>query len=107
MTERKVLEAYNRRKSIRATARELGISEGVVKKYLIGLGIYKTPLTKRIAELRAAGMPPKDIADLLGLSSSAVSANMSYVRPSYLSDTKSLNAMRIKACRQRKAEAKK
>lgn len=102
ISEQLVLSTYNRRKSIKATARELGISEGVVRKYLIGAGVVETATTCRIAELRAAGMPLKDIAELLGVSSSYVSANTPYQKGSYLTANKTHNAIRIKQCRARK-----
>ena len=101
MNEKRVLEVWNRRKSIKGTARELEVSVGVVKKHLIGLGIYKTQLTERIAELRATGMPPKDIAELLGISESTVSLNMPYIKTSYLSENKTVNAIRIRESRRK------
>lgn len=94
-----VLAEYNKRKSIRATAQELGISEGVVRKVLIGYGVISTPLTRRIAEFKATGMPDKDIAELLEVSSACVNANTPYSKGTYLSATKSKNAEAIKRCR--------
>lgn len=102
INEQLVLSTYNRQKSIKATSRELGVSEGVVRKYLIGAGVVETAMTRRIAELRAAGMPLKDIAELLGVSSSYVSANTPYQKGSYLTANKTHNAIRIKQCRARK-----
>ena len=102
ISEQLVLSTYNRRKSIKATARELGISEGVVRKHLIGAGVVETAMTRKIAELRAAGMPLKDIAELLGVSSSSVSVNTPYQKGSYLTANKTYNAIKIKQCRERK-----
>lgn len=108
ISEQLVLSTYNRRKSIKATARELGISEGVVRKHLIGAGVVETAMTRRIAELRAAGMPLKDIAELLGVSGSYVSANTPYQKGSYLTENKTCNAVRVKRCRERtKAKSQK
>lgn len=106
ISEQLVLSTYNRRKSIKATARELGISEGVVRKYLVGAGVVETAMARRIAELRAAGMPLKDIAELLGVSSSSVSVNTPYQKGSYLTENKTYNAVRIKRCRERKKAKK-
>lgn len=104
INEQLVLSTYNKQKSIKATARELGVSEGVVRKYLIGAGVVETAMTRRIAELRAAGMPLKDIAELLGVSSSYVSANTPYQKGSYLTANKTYNAIKIRQCRERKRE---
>lgn len=98
---KEVLDEYNKSKSIKRTARALEISEGVVRKVLIGYGILDTPLIRRIAELRAAGMPQKDIADLLKISISNVNANTPYERGTYLSNAKTANAVRIKKCREK------
>lgn len=102
MTTKDILTEYNKRKSIRATAQELGISEGVVRKVLIGYGVISTPRTRRIMELSATGMPEKDIAELLGISLSCVNANTPYTKGTYLTPTKSRNAEAIKLCRERK-----
>lgn len=102
INEQLVLSTYNRQKSIKATARKLGVSEGVVRKYLIGAGVVETAMTRRIAELRAAGMPLKDIAELLGVSSSSVSVNTPYQKGSYLTENKTYNAIKIRQCRARK-----
>ena len=107
MTPKEVLYEYNKRKSIKGTARAIGISEGVVRKVLIGYGILDTTLIRRIAELRAAGMPQKDIADLLKISISNVNANTPYERGTYLSNTKTANAVKIKKCRKNKEKEKK
>lgn len=102
ISEQLVLSTYNRRKSIKATARELGVSEGVVRKHLIGAGVVETAMTRRIAELRAAGMPLGDIAELLGVSSSSVSVNTPYQKGCYLTANKTYNAIKIRQCRERK-----
>lgn len=102
MTPEKVLEIYRRLQSIKATAREAGCSEGVVRKVLVGAGIIRTPLTERIAKLRRAGMPQADIAELLGVSDSCVNVNTPYVRKSYLDPNKTANALRVAKCKQKK-----
>ena len=105
MTEKDILREYNIRKSIKATAKSLEISEGVVRKVLITYRVLKSPLIDRIAELRAVGMPEKDIADLLNVSSACVSSNSAYERGTYLNPSKTSNAERIRKCRARKKEA--
>ena len=104
MTPTKILEIYRRRQTIKATAREAGCSEGVVRKVLVGAGIIKTPLTERIAELRNAGMTQSDIAELLGLSDTCINVNTPYIGKSYLDKNKTLNAIRIAKWRKRKKE---
>ena len=102
MTQRDILMEYNKRKSLRATAAALKISHGVVRKTLIDYRIIDPPLVKRIAELRALGLPQKDIAELLGVSTSTVSANTSYARQSYLQPSQTQNAQMIRKSRKKK-----
>lgn len=99
MTVKDILGVYNRQKSIKATARELDISEGVVRKVLVTYRVIDTPLVRRIAELRAAGMPNGDIADLIGVSSSCSCANSPYSKGSYLNPSKTVGATRLRAWR--------
>ena len=102
MIKDEIMRSYRLTKSMRRTAAELHVSQGTVRKVLIGAGVLTSPLIKRIAELRALGMPDKDIADLLHVSTSTVCANSSYDRGTYLDNNKSHNAIIIARCRARK-----
>ena len=99
MTTKDVLGVYNQEKSIRATARKLEISESVVRKVLVTYRVIDTPLVHRIAELRAAGMPSKDIAELLHISGSCVDVNTPYSRGTYLNPSKTPNAVKLREWR--------
>lgn len=98
----KILELYRVHRSIRGTAIRAGCSAGSVRKTLITAGIIKTPLTERIAELRAQGMIPPDIASSLGISESCVNVNSPYEKCQYVGDDKTQNASRIAKCRAKK-----
>lgn len=102
MIQDDILRSYRITKSIKRTARELEVSECTVHKALLSAGVISTPLSERIKELIAAGMPQKDIAKLLHTSISQVSKHTLYSKGSYLNDNKSINALRIKKCRERK-----
>lgn len=102
MTIKDVLDIYNQEKSIRATARRLEISDGVVRKVLITYRVIDTPLVRRIAELRAAGMPSKDIAELLHVSTSCVDSNTPYSKGTYLNPSKTPNAVKLREWRKQK-----
>ena len=99
-----VLDEYNCQKSIRATAVRLNISESVVKKVLVTYRVIDTPLIRRIAELRAAGMPSNDIAKLLKISTSCVCVNSPYSRGTYLIPSKTPNSVNIRKWRKRKTD---
>ena len=63
----KILATYRQKKSLRATAEALCISNQTVRRVLITAGLYTSDRVERIRELSAAGMPPQDIADMLGI----------------------------------------
>ena len=97
-----VIRIYHNTESIKETAKQSEVSEGVVRKILIGAGLLTSRLIERIRELRFAGMPQKDIAELLGISTACVNANCGYEKGTYLNENKSVNAERIRASRERK-----
>lgn len=99
-----ILDEYNKRKSLRATASALGISASAVRKALITYRVLDTPRIRRIAELRAAGMPSKDIAELLNISLSCVDANSPYSRGTYLNPSTTKNAIRIRDMRKKQKQ---
>lgn len=104
MTLKEILDEYNRRKSIRATAQSLGVSQSTVRKVLVTYRVIETPLVRRIAELRAMGMPSNDIADMLHISKSCVAVNSPYSRGTYLIPSKTPNAVNIRKWRKRKTD---
>lgn len=102
MTTEDVLAEYKKYESIKETARRLEISEGVVRKCLVGYGIIDTPLTRRIAELREDGMPQKEIMKVLGISSACINTNTPYERGMMIDPSQTENAKRIRTCREKK-----
>ena len=99
MTIDDVTLAYKQWGSIKETARRLEISEGVVRKCLVGCGIIDTPLTRRIAELQSQGVSQADIAQAIGVSVSCVNANTPYARGMMIDPSQTVNAQRIRKCR--------
>ena len=96
-----VAEDYKKTKSMNETAEHLKISQAKVKKILITMGLYKTPLSVQIARLVALGFNTQSIAAILKISAKMVSANMPYTKTVYNSDTPSENALKIRATRDR------
>lgn len=106
MTTEDVLKEYRKRLSIRETARELDISEGVVRKCLITHGEIETAMTRRIGALLQEGRSQKEICGMLGISYSCVNANSPYERGMQIEPSQTANAQRIRECRARKATNK-
>lgn len=98
---KEVADDYSKTKNMNETAINLNLSQAKVKKILITLGLYKNPLSLRIARLVAMGFTIKAIAENLQISTKVVSANMPYTKTVYNSDTPSENALKIRATRER------
>lgn len=102
MTTEDVVAEYQKWNSIKETARRLDVDHGAVRKCLITHGLLETPLTQEIAELIAAGIPQKEIAEQLGISYSWVNANLPYERGIMITPSQTDNAKRIRKCREKK-----
>lgn len=91
-----ILEQYRLSQSIKGVAAVLNISEQTVRRTLITAGLYTSERAKRIQQLYVAGMPIKDIAELLKISTSAVSSYLPYRKGPRKDWGTTVNAMRIK-----------
>lgn len=78
-----IIGTYKDKKSIKATAKALQISESKVKKELISAGLISTTVSQRVARLAALGYPVAAIAKQAGLSPKTVNVNMPYSRCRY------------------------
>ena len=105
MTIKDVLDVYNQQKSVRRTAYILGISQTVVRKVLVTYRITDTPIVHRIAELRATGMPARDIANMLHISRSTVNVYTPYSKGTYLNPSKTSNAKRLRKFHEKQKDA--
>lgn len=88
-----ILEQYRLSQSIKGVAAVLNISEQTVRRTLITAGLYTSERAKRIQQLYVAGMPTKDIA---------VSSYLPYRKGPRKDWGTTVNAMRIKKCREQK-----
>lgn len=101
-----VIAAYKKYESIKETARRIRVSESVVRKCLVSHGIINTPLTRKISELQSQGLAQAEIAKAIGVSRACVNANTSYVRGMMIVPSQTVNAQRIRKCREKKAKSK-
>lgn len=99
-----IIGAYNVKRSIKATAADLHISEGVVRKCLITHNLISPSITQEILELLDKGYSQDEIACMLKKSPSCINANLPYSRGTYLRPSKTINAERIRKCRQKKSD---
>lgn len=99
-----IVETYMKTDSIRATAKELGISHQVVRKALVTAGIAVTERTAQIMQLYRKGKSVKEIADILHCSTTTVHTHIPYSKCSYTVGQKSKNAIRISEWRKSKID---
>ena len=104
MNKEQVIETYKILESIKATSRQLGISEATVRKVLIDAGAFTSDAESSIRKLAEQGMSRKEIAEKLGCSESKVASYMAYKRNPYFSDQKTKNAQIISKWRLRKKD---
>lgn len=102
MLQRDVLADYERTKSIKATAKNLHLSDQTVRRVLTSNGIYVSERSKEVTRLRLMGMTVTEIAEYLKISTKAVKAHFPYTKGSYVIGTKSKNAEAIARCRAKK-----
>lgn len=94
-----VIEYYNQCLSMRQTANYFEVNQQKIKKMLITGGAYETPVSKKIIELYNSGFTPEKIQEKLKISHSTVFANLPYLKGQYNSDNPTINAIRIRKCR--------
>ena len=97
----KTAALYQETGSLQRTADALGVAYAKVRKILITMGAYDTPLTRSIGIMRQAGQEPTDIAESLGMSVKRVNAFLPYEKGIYREETPSTDAKRSRLYRKR------
>lgn len=105
--DREVVDYYEECGSVRQTAKKFKISQQKVRKILISAGVYKNETSVKIKEMYDGGQSIESIALELKLSTKCVHSYLPYTKGEYITGTPSVNAMRIKECRERKIERQK
>ena len=96
-------EIYQEKREIKATALELDLPPGKVKKLLITGNILSYPETKQIQALMQQGKTMAEIQHIMGLSYSALHTYLPYSKVIYKMSEISQNAERVKTYKARKA----
>ena len=96
-------EIYREKGEIKATALELDLPPGKVKKLLITGNVLSYPETKQIQDLMRQGKTMVEIQRIMGLSYSALHTYLPYTKVIYKMSEISQNAERVKAYKARKA----
>lgn len=88
--------------SVAEIARRLKISEQKTRKILITAGAWSSPLSLKIAKMRGDGKSIEEIAESLGITRNAVLSYTPYDRGMKNAEYPTVNALRIRKCRQNK-----
>ncbi|MBB5265371.1 hypothetical protein HNP82_002517 [Catenibacillus scindens] len=88
---------------LNAAAAEFGITALKARKLLITAGVYSTAVSRRIAELAAAGYKIEQIMKETGLGRASVHSYLPYTKIPYNLAELSANAERIRLYRERRA----
>lgn len=88
--------------SLKKISKQLNISEQKARKILITAGAWSSPLADSIAAMTKSGKGVDEIAAALGLGRNAVLSYMPYDRGMKGAEYPTINAIRIRECRNRK-----
>lgn len=88
--------------SLKKISKQLNISEQKARKILITAGAWSSPLADSIAAMTKSGKCVDEIAVALGLGRNAVLSYMPYDRGMKGAEYPTINAIRIRECRNRK-----
>lgn len=97
-----ILRLYDQDASIKQIARQLRVSAVKVKKVLVNAGIAPTQRAVQIQAMHRDGMSIDDIAVSLNIRPATVRNYIPYSRGPKNADYPTKNALRIRACRERK-----
>ncbi len=102
MNNDELITYYRECNSIKECARHFGIAQQTARRLLILAGEYTSPISEKINALYDQGYTAHDIAEKVGRGLKAVQGYIPYTKGKYMSETPTINALRIRACRERK-----
>lgn len=97
-----VISHYRACGSIKECAYKFGLSEQKTRRILLIAGEFSSHLSRQISTLHEKGMSPAEIADVLHVRKKTVQSYLPYSKGQYNSEAPTVNAQRIRACRERK-----
>ena len=91
--------------TVKQIARRTGTSEQKVRRVLITMGLWSSPLSERIHRMHASGKTLDEIAAALGMTRNNITSYLPYNKGMYNAEYPTTNALRIRACRESKKGA--
>lgn len=90
---------------VKQIARRTGTSEQKVRRVLITMGMWSSPLSEQIRRMLDDGKTLDEIAAALHMTRKNVIIYTPYTKGMYNAEYPTVNALRIRACKQRKKGA--
>ena len=85
--------------TVKQIAQRTCTSEQKVRRVLITMGLWSSPLSERIHRMHASGKTLDEIAAVLGMTRNNVTSYLPYNKGMYNAEYPTTNALRIRACR--------
>ena len=104
MNTNEIITYYRECQSIKECAQRFDMSHQTVRRVLILAGEYSSPMSERINTLYDQGYTAEEISEKVGIGLKAVQGYIPYTKGKYMSAAPTVNALRIRACRERKKE---
>lgn len=102
MQTEEIITYYRQCQSIKECARMFAVGHQKIRRLLIQAGEYSSPFSDQVHELWEQGLSATEIAERLDTNVKRVQHYTPYTKGPYMGDDPSTNAMRIRACRERK-----
>lgn len=99
-----VIRLYEKNLSLKEISRRTKTSEQKVRRILITVGLWSNPLTETIQQMSNDGKSVDEIAAELNMRHNAVLSYMPYIKCMYNAEYPSKNALKIRACKERKMQ---
>lgn len=103
-TQAAVIRLYNEGEGLKIIAARLNISQQKARKILVTAGLYDSDHAREIAALSKQGLTVAEIAERLKTSVKVINSYIPYKKGMYNAEYQTINALRIKKCRNAKKE---
>lgn len=100
--EETVLKYYEEGGSVKYTARMSGVSEYKVQQILSSYGIVTSEKAQMALTLYESGKSFEEIAEIMGITKNGLRRYFPYTRGPKNKDNPTINAIRIRKCREKK-----
>lgn len=105
MQIQEIIDTYKQTESLRETAVKCSVNWQKVRKILITTGLYESDMSVIINRMHKQGKSLDSIALELNMSKTAVNSYLPYKKGVYNLGDPTENAIRIRACRERKSNS--